>query len=45
MIYDDELPVGMGLYYDLPDMECYDFSQLFIDERYQGCGYGKVATK
>lgn len=33
VIYDDETPVGMGLYYDLPDMECYDFSQLFIDER------------
>lgn len=45
VICDDEMPVGMGLYYDLPDMECYDFSQLFIDERYQGKGYGKAATK
>lgn len=45
VICDDETPVGMGLYYDLPDMECYDFSQLFIDERYQGKGYGKAATK
>ena len=44
-IYDDENPVGMGLYYDLPDLECYDLSQIFIDERYQGKGYGKVATK
>ncbi len=26
-------------------MECYDFSQLFIDERYQGKGYGKAAVK
>ena len=34
VIYDDETPVGMGLYYDLPEMECYDLSQLFIDERY-----------
>lgn len=41
----DETPVGMGLYYDLPEYECYDFSQLFIDERYQGNGYGKAATK
>lgn len=41
----DETPVGMGLYYDLPDMECYDFSQFFIDERYQGKGYGKAAAK
>lgn len=45
VICDDEMPVGMGLYYDLPDMECYDFSQLFIDERYQGKGYGKAAIK
>lgn len=44
IIYDDETPVGMGLYYDLPDLECYDFSQLFIDERYQGRGYAKAAV-
>lgn len=41
----DETPVGMGLYYDLPDMECYDLSQVFIDERYQGKGYGKEAIE
>ena len=45
VIYDDETPVGMGLYYDLPELECYDLSQLFIDERYQGRGYGKAATQ
>lgn len=45
LICADETPVGMGLYYDLPDMGCYDFSQLFIDERYQGKGYGKEAVK
>ena len=45
VIYDDETPVGMGLYYDLPEMECYDLNQLFIDERYQGRGYGKAATQ
>lgn len=45
VIYDDETPVEMGLYYDLPDMECYNFSQFFIDKRYQGKGYGKAATK
>lgn len=44
-ICSDETPVGMGLYYDLPEYACYDFSQLFIDERYQGNGYGKAATK
>ena len=45
VIYDDETPVGMGLYYDLPDLECYDLSQIFIDERYQGRGHGRAATK
>lgn len=45
IIYDDETPVGMGLYYDCPDAECYDLSQIFIDQRYQGRGYGKAATK
>lgn len=40
-----ETPVGMGLYYDLPDMKCYDFSQFFIDEQYQGKGYGKEAIR
>ena len=45
VIYDDEVSVGMGLYYDLPDLDCYDLSQIFIDERYQGRGYGRAATK
>lgn len=45
VICDDETPVGMGLYYDCPELDAYDFSQIFIDERYQGRGYGKAATK
>lgn len=45
VIYNDETPVGMGLYYDLPELDCFDLSQLFVDERYQGRGYGKVATQ
>lgn len=45
VICDDETPVGMGLYYDCPKWNAYDFSQFFIDERYQGKGYGKAATK
>lgn len=45
VIYDDEIPVGMGLYYDLPEMESYDFSQLFIDERYQRRGYGRETVR
>lgn len=45
IIYDDEMPVGMGLYYDCPELDAYDFSQLFIDARYQGKGYGRAAVK
>ncbi len=45
VIYNDEIPVGMALYYDCPEMQAYDFSQLFIDQRYQGNGYGKEAAK
>ena len=45
VICDDETPVGMGLYYDCPEWNAYDFSQFFIDERYQGKGYGKAAAK
>lgn len=45
VICDDETPVGMGLYYDCPERNAYDFSQFFIDERYQGKGYGKAAAK
>lgn len=45
VIYDNETPVGMGMYHDCPDLDAFDLSQLFIDERYQGKGYGKAATK
>ena len=41
----NELPVGMGLYHDEPEMEAYIFSELFIDHRYQGRGFGKAATR
>ena len=41
VVYDAETPVGMGLYYDVPELNSYDFSQLFIDCRYQGRGYGR----
>ena len=43
VIYDDETPVGMCLYYDLG--QSYDFSQLFIDQRYQRKGYGHAAVE
>lgn len=45
VICEDETSVGMGLYYDCPEWGAYDFSQIFIDARYQGRGYGKEAIK
>lgn len=45
VIYDGETPVGVGLYYDCPELGAYDLSQLLIDCRYQGRGYGKTAVK
>ena len=45
VIYADETPVGMAMYYDIEDPEGYDFSQFFIDSRYQGNGYGKEAAR
>ena len=45
VIYNDETPVGMGMYHDCPELDAFDLSQLFIDERYQGRGYGRTATK
>ena len=44
-IYDDDTAVGMGLYYDCPEMDAYDLRQFFIDARYQGKGYGKEAVR
>ena len=45
VIYNDEEPVGMALYHDCPELDAYDFSQLFIDARYQGNGYGRTAAR
>ncbi len=45
IIYNDETPVGMALYYDCEYYKNYDFSQLFIDERYQRKGYGIEAAR
>ena len=45
IIYNDDLPVGMALYYDCDELCAYDLSQLFIDERYQGNGFGAEATR
>lgn len=45
LICNEQTPVGMGLYYDCDELEAYDLSQIFIDERFQGKGYGKAATE
>ena len=45
VIYSDELPVGMAMYHDWDEADAYDFSQFFIDQRYQGQGYGYEAAE
>ena len=44
-IYDDDTPVGMLMYYDWPEAGLYVFSQLFVDQRWQGRGYGRKAAQ
>jgi len=44
-IYDDDVPVGMAMYCDADEWETYEFSQLFIDQRYQRRGYGIKAME
>ena len=45
IIYDNETPVGMVLYHDEDSLDAYIFSEILIDERFQGKGYGTTATK
>ena len=45
VIYNDDLPVGMALYYDCDELNAYGFSQFFIDDRYQGNGFGIEAAR
>lgn len=40
----EDVPVGMAMYYNWDEGRAYDFSQLFIDQRYQGHGYGVEAA-
>ena len=44
-IYEDETPIGMVLYHDEESLDAYIFSEIFIDEQFQGKGYGRVATE
>ncbi len=41
---DGDTPGGRGRYYDCPELDGYDFSQIFVDRRYQRKGYGKAAV-
>ena len=45
LIYEGETPVVMVMYHDETSMDAYIFSEFFIDERFQGKGYGRAATK
>lgn len=45
IVFNDDTPVGIVLYYDNPDFGTYIFSELFIDERYQHRGFGMEASK
>ena len=45
VIYDDDVPVGMAMYHDFDEWKAYDFSQFFIDQRYQRKGYGLKAAE
>ena len=45
LIYEDETPVGMVLYHDEDSLDAYIFSEILIDEQFQGKGYGTTVTK
>lgn len=44
MIYEGDKPIGMAMYYDADNIQAYNFSQFFIDRKYQGHGFGKAAA-
>ena len=45
LIYDDDIPVGMVMYYEYAEADEYIFGELLIDEKFQHKGYGEKATK
>lgn len=45
VIYNDETPVGMVMFHDDEEENRYVLSQFFIDQRYQGKGFGYEASK
>ncbi len=44
-LYKGETAVGMGLYYNCPELDAYEFSQFFIDQRFQERGLGLAGAK
>ncbi len=44
ILYHDEVPIGMAMYYDIEEDRAYNFSQFFLDQRYQGKGFGYEAA-
>lgn len=44
-VYDGEQAVGMVMYHDDEEDEAYILSEMFIDCRYQGRGYGREAVQ
>ncbi len=45
LVYADDTPVGMVMYYEYADADEYIFGELLIDEKFQHKGYGKKATE
>ena len=45
IIYNEDTPIGMGLYHDEPQFNAYIFSEFLIDAQYQGKGYGEEAAR
>ncbi len=44
VIFNDEIPIGMTLYYECDELNSYVFSEFFIDEKFQGQGLGYEAA-
>lgn len=45
LIYADDTPVGMVMYYEYSDADEYILGELLIDEKFQRKGYGEKATE
>ncbi|MWV55863.1 MULTISPECIES: GNAT family N-acetyltransferase [Streptococcus] len=44
-IYQDLVPIGLFLYYDVPSENAYVLAEFFIGDSYQGKSYGTQALK